>query len=139
MATLDPTARVDPNAVNEVVDLTMDDEKVNAAINTAHRLINHLDLSGKGLGADMLESVELYLSAHYAQMYERQTKSESVGGEFSESYMGKDDFGLFATIHGQQAISLDTTGELASFAKGRKRASIRLLASEYDRTLTTPR
>lgn len=118
--------------VLKIADLTLTTDDIAAAITTAERLTTELDLSGKGLGADMLWEVQKFLAAHFCQMKERQTKSEKVGGEVSATFMGKDDFGLYSTIHGQQAIAMDVTGTLASFAKGRKRASIRLLVSEYD-------
>lgn len=117
--------------VLKIADLTLTTDDIDAAITTAERLTSELDLTGKGLGADMLWEVQKYLAAHFCQMKERQTKSENVGGEVSASFMGKDGLGLLSTIHGQQAIAMDVTGTLASFAQGRKRASIRLLVSEY--------
>lgn len=118
--------------VLKVVELTLTTDDIDAAILTADRLTAELDLSGEGLGADMLWEVQKFLAAHFAQMKERQTKSEDVALEIDATFMGKDDFGLFSTIHGQQAIAMDLTGLLASFAKGRTRASFRLLVSEYN-------
>jgi hypothetical protein len=118
--------------VLKCADLTLTTDDIDAAILTADRLTTELDLVGEGLGTDMLFEVQKFLAAHFAQMKERQTKSEDVAQEIDAKFMGKDDFGLYSTIHGQQAIAMDLTGLLASFAKGRKRASLQLLVSEYD-------
>lgn len=117
--------------VLKCVELTLTTDDIDAAIVTADSLTTELDLTGKGLGAAMLFEVQKYLAAHFAQMKERQTKREDVALEIDAQFMGKDDFGLYATTHGQQSIAMDLTGSLADVAKGKKRAQINLLVSEY--------
>ncbi len=53
------------------------------------------------------------LAAHFLTMWERQAKSESVAGEWSITYLGRDGLGLDASLYGQQARVLDCSGTLA--------------------------
>lgn len=131
MATLNSgvCASVDADAVKEIIDSDLTDARINAFINMAYfatiRLADKLDDCG---GADALCEIQLLLAAHFLTIYERQTKSESVGGEWTVSYLGKDGLGLEASLYGQQALALDCSGELAKY--GLKRANFQVI--DYD-------
>lgn len=112
IATLCPS--ISASAVKEIIDTDLVDGRINNFINMAYYAV--LPLSGK-LGAcggvDVQCEILLLLAAHFMTMYDRQVKSDSVGGEWSVSYMGKDDLGLNASLYGQQALVLDCSGTLA--------------------------
>jgi len=116
MATLNANvcASVDADAVKEIIDTDLSDSRINAFINFAYfatvPLAGLLDDCG---GADALCEIQLLLAAHFLTIYERQTKSESVGGEWSVTYLGQDGMGLKASLYGQQALALDCSGVLA--------------------------
>jgi len=131
MATLNSgvCASVTPDAVKEIIDSDLADARINAFINLAYfatvPLTNLLDDCG---GADALCEIQLWLAAHFLTVYERQTKSESVGGEWSVTYLGQDGLGLEASLYGQQALALDCSGELAKY--GLKRATFQTVDYE---------
>jgi len=76
------------------------------------------------LGASVLEQIETWLSAHYVAIRDRQASKVTVL-DSSHTYDGKTGTGLEATLWGQQALQMDTTGTLAS--GGRRRASVTYL------------
>lgn len=131
MATLNSgvCASVTPAAVKEIIDSGLTDARINAFINMAYYatipLADKLDDCG---GADALCEIQLWLAAHFLTVYERQTKSESVGGEWSVTYLGKDGLGLEASLYGQQALALDCSGTLAK--AGLKRAVMQVVDYE---------
>jgi hypothetical protein len=113
MATLDPDARVDADEVGEIIETDLSDSLVNAFINTAHYFIQE-NLLDKGLSADILTQIELWLSAHFLAIRDPRVESEGIAGEWQARYQGKTGMGFEATTYGQQALMLDTTGTLAS-------------------------
>lgn len=131
MATLNSgvCASVDADAVKEIIDSDLTDARINAFISLAYYatipLANKLDDCG---GADALCEIQLWLAAHFLTVYERQTKSESVGGEWSVTYLGQDGLGLEASLYGQQALALDCSGMLAK--AGLKRAVMQVVDYE---------
>lgn len=131
MATLNSSvcASVTPDAVKEIIDSDLTDARINAFINLAYfatvPLADKLDDCG---GADALCEIQLWLAAHFLTIYERQTKSESVGGEWSVTYFGQDGLGLEASLYGQQALAMDCSGTLAK--AGLKRAVMQVVDYE---------
>lgn len=85
-------------------------------IRPAHLIVDQ-HLSDKGLSADLMKEIELWLSAHFTGISEQIASSESAG-KVSQSFQYKLDLNLQATMFGQQAIALDYTGTLASLSKG---------------------
>jgi len=120
---------VTPTAVKEIIDTDLTDARINSFINMAYfatiRLIDELDECG---GGDALCEIQLLLAAHFITVYQRQPKSESIGGEYSVTYLGADGEGFKASIYGQQAIDLDCSGELSKV--GLKRADMRIIGYE---------
>lgn len=113
MATLDPDARVEPDEVKEIIETDLTDSLINAFINSAHYFIQE-NLLNKGLSANILTQIELWLSAHFLAIRDQRVESESIAGEWQAKYQGKTGMGFEATTYGQQALMLDTTGTLAS-------------------------
>jgi len=64
-----------------------------------------------------LTQIELYLSAHFASVRQRQL-TEEVLGDASRKYTGKFGTGLDATQYGQTAQALDYLGGLSNAGKG---------------------
>lgn len=142
MATLNADAvtlcpLVNPALVREIIETDLTDPQINNFINMAYfqvlRLVGHLGSCG---GGDAVCQIMQVLAAHFITMIERQTKSESVAGEWTVAFLGQDGLGLDASLYGQQAKSLDCSGILAK--AGLKQASFEvtsyrdLEASTYD-------
>ncbi len=102
-------------------DLT--DSQLNQRINQAYFYTKPLvgELSDCG-GNDAYCEIASLVAAHMVTISERQTKSEDVAGEWRVAYMGKEGFGLRASLYGQQALAMDCSGYLTSVADGIKRA-----------------
>jgi hypothetical protein len=69
-------------------------------------------LGDKGLSDDLFRLIGLYISAHFSFLFEGQVKSEKIG-DSSTTYNMISKLSLLSTVHGQQAVSFDTTGTLA--------------------------
>jgi hypothetical protein len=121
MATLDPNARTTVPLVKEIIETDLADSIINSFINSAHYLVQaKLVDTEAGLSASQLADIEMYLAAHFmAISRERQVESEAVGGEWQAKYQGKTDMNLQATLYGQQALLMDTSGKLATLGKQR--------------------
>lgn len=114
MARLNANAVVDAEDVKEIIDTSLSDNAVNNFINMAYvgtiQLAGNLSACG---GTTALKEIQRLLAAHFLTMYERQPKSESIAGEASVTWMGKEGEGLKASLYGQQALALDCSGILA--------------------------
>lgn len=125
MATVHAGAVIDADDLLEILDSDLTEARLNNFINMAY--IMTLRLAGKLAdcgGDDALREIQNLLAAHYASLYERTTKSESIGGEWSVTYAFEEGVGLMATPFGQQAVALDCSGTLAK--AGLKRARFRV-------------
>jgi hypothetical protein len=124
MADLVEGARVTAGQITEVISTELGDTTIHAFINTAHRLLDSKATAMTTLGEDLLTEIELWLSAHFLAMRERQAQTEKID-EYSVTFMGTSGMGLQATQYGQQALALDWTGTLAGL--GKQQAEIRLV------------
>lgn len=85
-------------------------------IATAEVIVSEV-LQGKGLSADLLKQITIYLAAHFVCLKDEYGGlRRSKMGEADESYRvpGDKDTGLAATRYGQQAMMLDVSGSLAA-------------------------
>lgn len=127
MATLDADLAVacplvDATTLQEIIETDLDDAQLNNFLNFAwYRIQPLVGELGECGGAAALCGILKVLAAHFLTMFERQTKSDSVAGEWSVTYLGKGELGLNASLYGQQAIAMDCSGILAK--AGMKRAS----------------
>jgi hypothetical protein len=128
MANLADDARVTVAEVQEIIDTDLALGHIAAFINTAHHLVDEY-LLNKGLSSDILAEIEKWLAAHFLSMKDQRKSQERMGADWNVVYQGKTDMGLNATLYGQQALVLDTTGSLAS--TGLKRATFEV-HSEFD-------
>lgn len=119
MATIDPNARTDAPSVKEIIETNLTDETVIAFVNTAHRQVEDV-LGSAGLSVATLTEIEKYLAAHFLTLKDPRAESEGYGGDYKIKVQGETGMGLEATFYGQMAISLDTSGLLASAGAGLK-------------------
>ena len=113
-------ARVTDLEVKEIIETLLD---MTPFIGTATLIVDE-DLVGQGLSDARLREIELYLAAHFTTLRERQLQSEEFG-DAKDVFLGQVGKGLSSSIYGQQAIALDTTGELKS--QGKTRATLEVL------------
>lgn len=129
MAVLHADACIEADDVREIINTDLTDPRLNNFINMAHYrtrpLVGELGACG---GADAICEIVKLLAAHFVTMNERQTKNESVGGEWSVTFMGVDGLMLDASLYGQQAVAMDCSGILAK--AGMKQARMRVIS--YD-------
>lgn len=132
MATLNASARNTATTVKEIisVDAAITDSQINNFINAAYLLMTQADLANKGLGEDILTEIEKWLAAHFLATLDPRTESEEFVDVWRGKYQGKTGKGLEATIYGQQALALDTSGSLAS--AGLKRATVEVYSRYVD-------
>jgi len=104
------------------------DKDLMSVIVTASLLVDE-ELVSSNHSAARLKQIELYLAAHFAAVAdERGALVRSTVGESAEFYAKDVGQGLKATIYGQQAITLDTSGVLATIAaKGGASAKFSLI------------
>ena len=118
--------RTTATSVKLIIDTSLTDPEIEAFIGSASVLIDAA-LVDSGLGEDLLENIEMWLTAHMiASTRERQAKSESAGGA-SITYQGETGLGLNSTMYGQQVLMLDTSGSFAGL--GGKTARITAVTS----------
>jgi len=132
MAELIGTARIEPAELHEIIDTDLPDNSLIRYINMASGLVTKL-LGSKNLGDVILAEIEGLIAAHFtAVLGDPRVKSESAGGWSATFQLGKEGEGLRSTAYGQQAIILDTTKTLASYADGTIRAAKINVISESD-------
>jgi len=126
MATLNANACTDADEIREIIDTDLTDAQINAAINTAYfitlALVGKLGSCG---GSSTLCEIQKYLAAHFVSIHQRQTKNESIGGEWSVSFTTPEGLGLDASLQGQQAKAMDCSGTLAKM--GLKKATFQVV------------
>jgi hypothetical protein len=88
---------------------------LSAAVAAAESLVDGCVTAG--LGEAQAKIVEAHLAAHFYAISERQLASKSALG-VSASFDGNTDMYLEATLHGQQAMLLDTSGYLRTLNSG---------------------
>jgi hypothetical protein len=122
MAFTPPITTEDVKAVGQLIG---DDLSVH--INSADLIVSE-NLEGKGLSAARLRLIGVYLAAHFAFVLEGQIKSEKIG-DSATTFSLESGQALSSTVHGQQAISLDTTGTLASMSGSPTEGSVTKMAT----------
>lgn len=116
--------RVTDNEVKAVVDTQRDTVPF---INSANLIVDE-ELASKGMTANRLKQIELYLAAHLVVLTEEKggVIKKSTGEAF-EAYAGKFTTGFNMTRYGQHAIGLDTSGTLATLASTNLSAEFRVV------------
>lgn len=121
-------ARTNATDVKEIMDnCTLDDSVVDSFIDTANLLITKVYENDTTLGADYLEEIEKYFTAHMLASTLCRTTSDEKLGDASVKYTGKWDKNLESTPYGQLVKQLDCTGLMSNI--GKKAATIRAITS----------
>ena len=104
--------RVTSEEVAQIIDYdTAAITDISPFITMANMMVN--SRIGEGvLAEEVLKEIERWLAAHFVAIRDPRIKSESVD-VISTSYQGQTGMGLQATLYGQQAMMLDTTGKLS--------------------------
>jgi hypothetical protein len=120
--------RVTATTVKEIIQTTLSDDVINTNhIKTANTFVDEY-LNTVGLSDNMLEQIELYLSAHYVALTEE-------GGPLTRDKLGDADTsfaniyatGLKSTRYGQAALALDVSGTLSSLTTTQLKANFRVV------------
>lgn len=101
--------------VQTVADVSTD---VSLFLTTAQTIVS-THLADKGLSADVIDSITLYIAAHLTVLTTEKGGQRRIKiGESDESYRtpGEKDTGLAQTRFGQMAMMLDSSGTLASLS-----------------------
>lgn len=104
-------ARTTSDLVGGLVEVT-DGVDLTPFIFSANELVTEL-CSASDYSDERLELIERWLAAHFYAVFEPRTKLEQAAG-LMEQYEGRADMGLRFTRYGQQAMMLDTAGNLAA-------------------------
>jgi len=123
--------RINPAGLRSIFKTELIDSDLQVFIDTSNLIVTE-ELGSSGLSDDRLKEIERFLAAHFATTADPQMQSERIGSEYQYRVQGQFGEGLKSTTYGQQVLLLDTTGLMAKFADGKKRASISAI-SEYDR------
>lgn len=108
--------RASASDVTKIIDTTL--TSLSPFIKAANITVNNYLADEDSLDDETLKEIEIWLSAHFVAVRDRRRKSETasgVGQSFDGFASGQ---GLKATIYGQQAIALDSTGKLNRVAEG---------------------
>jgi hypothetical protein len=108
---------VNDSEVKQIIDTTLN---TTPFIETANVLVDQY-LGSSSLSDALLRQIEMWWAAHLVAIRDQQAASEGVG-KANVTYQGKTGKGLEFTGYGQQVLSLDPTGILATI--GKKRAAV---------------
>ena len=117
-------ARTNTLNLKKIFETDLDDDTLQLFIDDANALVNER-LAGKGISEELLTRIERYVAAHMASTRDPRALDEEVGDaktRIEGRVRAFDAVGLYGTFYGQQAISLDPTGELSRV--GRRTATL---------------
>jgi hypothetical protein len=104
------------NASKDFADSISDDTK-KLGINWGHEVVQQ-HLASELSSSSLLRRIELNLAAHYVSITNDPDAEKVSGGDASATFMIDGGTGLDASAHGQAAMALDTTGNLAELNEG---------------------
>lgn len=107
-------ARTTPELVGTIVAVTAGAD-LTSFVDTASLLVTDVVVAGSPDYSDeKLELIERWLAAHFYVVNDPRTAQEGVSGVQEQFEVVKVDLGLNVTKYGQQAMRLDTDGNLAA-------------------------
>lgn len=119
-------ARTTAALVGKIIEVD-DGDDLTAFIDTASLLVTDICTSS-GYSDAKLELVERWLSAHYYDIHRPRAFSENARGIGEQYEFIKVDLHLNVTKYGQQAMIIDTAGNLAALNNSMKKVTIPLAA-----------
>ena len=113
--------RVTVTEVKQIITLATSyvDADITISINVANRLVTDVCVDSS-LGTARLKDIELYLSAHFCAINKQHQASMEKADVVSQSFQHQLGLNLQATMYGQQALMLDTSGALSQLSAGKK-------------------
>lgn len=108
-------ARTDSTNVRSIISVGADVTDLTPFIESASELVTEL-CADSGYTSTRLELIERWLAAHFIAIRDPRVSSEGAEG-LSQSFMYKVGLGLHQTTYGQQAMLMDTAGNLAAMSK----------------------
>lgn len=112
--------RTNQELVSRIIDIEEDD-LLDGAIDTANQLVTDA-CAASGYSDAKLELIERWLAAHFYDINRPRTSLEAISGGTQEQYERvTTDLFLNNTKFGQQAIMLDTAGNLAALCNKAKK------------------
>jgi len=121
-------ARIEEADVRAIIEYPTAEDDTDVFIETANSLVNDVCLDSE-YSDEKLALIEKWLSAHFIAIKHKIRSNQSIGGEVSESFQYAVDLNLNVTIYGQQAMLLDTDGNLANLNQ-------KMSQERYDKYLT---
>jgi len=103
-------SRITNDQVHKIIKTDLDD--ISMFKETAEIIVNE-ELLNKGLSDKRLEKIELYLTAHFITLREKQLRSEKLG-DATNVYFVQTGMNLKASPFGQTALALDSSGSLVN-------------------------
>jgi hypothetical protein len=111
--------------VKNILDNTsLSDAVIDAYIASANTFVTET-LGGQSLSDDLLENIEMWVTAHMIVTTRERVASKEGAGTAFINYAGQWGIGLNGSTYGQMAIALDTSLTLANIAKQKASASTR--------------
>lgn len=107
-------ARTTPDAVNDILDTTLDDAALSAFIDAASDIVDDIQGVDPTISGDRLERIEKFYAAYLATAQDPRASSQSAETR-SVNYRGVDGDGNAS--YWQVAVSLDPAGVVASAGK----------------------
>lgn len=123
--------RTTDEAVRGIIDLD-DDFDTTPHIEAASSIVDSTCILKSSYSDAQLELIERWLSAHFCAIQDPRATYDQTGAIMS-SYESKVDLGLSLTRYGQQAMIIDTDGNLAALANAQKKVSTVLAVSKRTR------
>lgn len=114
--------RVTTDEVEEIIDTRLSEARITVCIETASNLVD-TQCEGEGLSDTTLKSIERWLAAHFVAVVEPRIEREKAD-VVSASYVHSVDLYLASTVWGQQAMLLDTSGNLSDLNDGVKNGNL---------------
>lgn len=115
--------------LREIWETPQDDLQLKAWLEMAVELVEER-LATAGLSPVRMKFIALNLAAHFGSAITPSTSRERVGREYEMERTGKFGELLKSTVYGQNVLTLDTSGYMAS--TGQKRLSVRLVLPSGD-------
>ncbi len=121
-------ARVTGEGVKAIIDTSKSDADVLAHMIDTANLYVDTHLLSAGLPDPILTKIELYLAAHLVALTEEKGGvTRSKMGDADESYANVYKDGFRSTRYGQMALTLDSSGTLASLGMTNAKAEFRVI------------
>lgn len=117
-------ANVTATEVKLIIDTSLSDEIIDAFISGAYEALEEA-FSEVSISEGLRKELERWVAAHLIASTREQQLQEAAAGSAKAKFQGKTGMDLRSTFYGQNALSLDYTGTLASL--GGKGVSIKAI------------